>query len=278
MKYEELWRRLTSIYEAGEAKAIVRWVLEMRYGLTMADILFGKVEELTGDEQDEMEGIIQRLLGGEPVQYVLGATEFCGRMFGVGPGVLIPRPETEELCRWILESCFHTPPSILDIGTGSGCIAVTLACEIASARVCGWDVSPTALHITQQNAGRNGVSVMTRQCDVLKMPCDETHGLWDVIVSNPPYICQSEAKDMAPWVLNHEPEEALFVPDDDPLLFYRHIGHYAKAALNKDGMLYFEVNPLYVGDIEDCLRELGFSDIKIRRDQFDKERFIRACR
>lgn len=271
MTYETFWKPLAPIFGSSEAKAITRLIAEERCGLSLADLLIGK--EMNGVEQDHI-----RLLAGEPVQYVLGATEFCGRMFIVTPGVLIPRPETEELCRWIAESHYPTPPDILDIGTGSGCIMVTLATEIESASVEGWDISPVALNVAEQNAKRNHVNVMLRQQDILHVLNDELNERWDIIVSNPPYVCTCEADDMKPWVLNHEPETALFVPDSDPLLFYRHISHYAMTALRDGGLLFYEINPLYCQQVVDLILGLGFCDIEVRIDQFGKNRFIKACK
>ena len=176
MGYEELWRRLTPLYDAGEAKAIVRLVLDECYGLSWADVLGGKVSELSANDQTELEKIMLRLEKGEPVQYVIGVADFCGRQFHVEPGVLIPRPETEELCRWILASDKHGQtrtvreiPSqegqsplceILDIGTGSGCIAITLALELPDAKVTAWDISDDALRIASANAKALGASVI----------------------------------------------------------------------------------------------------------------------
>ena len=168
MNYETLWQRLTDIYETGEAKAIVRLVLEVRFGLTMTDILCDKIDKLTIEEQKDLKYIIQRLETGEPVQYVLGEADFGGRTFHVEPGVLIPRPETYELCEWSL------PPTlskwkghILDIGTGSGCIACTLAAEIPNAEVTAWDISDDALRIAAENAKRANVHVSFEKVDVL---------------------------------------------------------------------------------------------------------------
>lgn len=285
MNYETLWQRLTDIYETGEAKAIVRLVLEVCFGLTMTDILCGKIEKLTAEEQKDLNHIIQRLETGEPVQYVLGEAEFGGRTFHVEPGVLIPRPETYELCQWIMkerrgkkEEGRNT--SILDIGTGSGCIACTLAAELADAEVTAWDISDDALRIATENAKRTNVHVSFEKVDVLNTSLLNRErpatGL-DIIVSNPPYICNKERATMERNVLEHEPELALFVPDDDPLLFYRTIARLAAKALNPSGALYFEINPLYVSEMQQMLSEEGFSHTEIRNDQFGKQRFTKSC-
>lgn len=285
MNYETLWQRLTDIYETGEAKAIVRLVLEVRFGLTMTDILCGKIEKLTTVEQKDLNHIIQRLETGEPVQYVLGEAEFGGRTFHVEPGVLIPRPETYELCQWIMEKRRGKNEqgrntSILDIGTGSGCIACTLAAELADAEVTAWDISDDALRIATENAKHTNVHVSFEKVDVLNTSLlnreSPATGL-DIIVSNPPYICKKERATMERNVLEHEPELALFVPDDDPLLFYRTIARFAAKAFNPGGALYFEINPLYVSEMQQMLSEEGFSHTEIRNDQFGKQRFTKSC-
>jgi release factor glutamine methyltransferase len=214
------------------------------------------------------------------VQYVLGEAEFCGRLFHVAPGVLIPRPETQELCQWMIATLrsYPTPLSILDIGTGSGCIACTLAAEIPEADVTAWDISETALAIARENAKRTNVHVMFRQVDALQLPANPvppaTH--YDLIVSNPPYICERERTAMAPNVLDHEPPLALFVPDDDPLLFYRAIADYARKSLKPGGSLFFEINPLYTQELQALLRAMSYQTIETRNDQFGKPRMIRA--
>lgn len=271
MTYEEFWKPLTAIYEAGEAKAIARLVMEVRFGLSITDV----VCEKTGDDA-EMQALQQRLLTGEPVQYILGEAEFGGRTFHVEPGVLIPRPETYELCQWSLPL---TPAKwkgrILDIGTGSGCIACTLAAEIPNAEVSAWDISDIALRIAAENAKRTNALVSFEKVDVLNL--SPLTSRFDIIVSNPPYICKKERATMERNVLEHEPELALFVPDDDPLLFYRAIAHYAAKALKPDGALYFEINPLYVNEMQQMLGEEGFSHTEIRNDQFGKQRFTKSC-
>ena len=269
MTYEELWHRLIPLYDAGEAKAIVRWVLDVRFGLSRTDILCGKVTELSAHDQTELEKIMQRLEKGEPVQYIIGVADFFGRQFHVAPGVLIPRPETEELCRWILASDKHgltrtvreiphqSDANILDIGTGSGCIAITLALELPDAQVTAWDISDDALRIASKNAKQLGADVVFVKQDVLNISLTShlspltSH--YDLIVSNPPYICEKEKSAMECNVLDHEPHLALFVPDDDPLLFYRAIAQYAVVALKPHGSLFFEVNPLYADDLAQML-------------------------
>ena len=285
MTYNELWRQLTQVYDDYEAKAIARMVYEVRFGLMPSDLFIGKDTQLSTDDQKLLAEITQRLLTGEPVQYVLGEAEFGGRTFHVEPGVLIPRPETYELCQWIMEERRGKKEegrntSILDIGTGSGCIACTLAAELADAEVTAWDISDDALRIATENAKRTDVHVSFEKVDVLNTSLLNRErpatGL-DIIVSNPPYICNKERATMERNVLEHEPELALFVPDDDPLLFYRTIARFAAKALNPSGALYFEINPLYVSEMQQMLSEEGFSHTEIRNDQFGKQRFTKSC-
>ena len=275
MTYKAFWQPLTGTYPESEARWIGRLVFEKKYGLSYADLLLER-EKLI-DEQ-ELQALQKRLLDGEPVQYVLGEADFGPRTFMVTPSVLIPRPETYELCQWVMESRLQNAQSILDIGTGSGCIAITLAKEFMQARVEAWDISAKALVIARQNAQRHQASITFKEHDIFHIPCDATHGQWDIIVSNPPYVCQNEAIEMAPWVLNHEPSTALFVPDNDPLLFYRQIGNYAAAALSENGRLFFEANPPYIGLLKSLLTSLGFNNVLTRDDLSGKTRFISACK
>ena len=287
MDYETLWRRLTPLYDIGEAKALIRWVLEVRFGLSMADILCGKVNELSADDQKELNTIIQRLEKGEPVQYIIGVADFCGRQFHVAPGVLIPRPETEELCQWIVqETGVRSQESgdyhILDIGTGSGCIAITLAMEMPEAKVTAWDISDEALGIAQENAQVLGAEIIFEHQDILNIPPDSClltpDSCYDLIVSNPPYIQPKESDGMAKNVLDYEPHQALFTPDDQPIIFYQRIGDFAWQHLKTGGALYFELNPLTAHEVSDYLHQLGFSEIEIRQDQFGKQRFLKATK
>ena len=292
--YRELCRCLAERYGLDEARAIVRWVLGERFGLSMADILCDKVTELSADDRTDLEKMMLRLENGEPVQYVLGSTTFCGRQFFVNESVLIPRPETEELCRWMVEERGlrneEREVRILDIGTGSGCIAITLAAEMPDAQVSAWDISEQALAVARKNADSIGVKVNFEQVDVLNLqfPINNstlnsqlsttTYHLSPItcIVSNPPYICDNEKIAMKPHVLEHEPHVALFVPDDDPLLFYRAIADFAIQSLKPDGWLYFEVNSLYIKELKTMLAKKGFENIEVKIDQFGKERMTRA--
>ena len=272
MTYEQLWHRLTPIYEAGEAKAIVRNVLEMQFHLSFADILCGKVTELSADNQAELEKIMVRLEKSEPMQYVLGTAFFYGRPFHVDPGVLIPRPETTELCQWIIEA--PKEGSILDIGTGSGCIAITLAIELPQSHVSAWDISEEALTIAKANASTLNAHVNFEKQDALAPHIDERK--WDIIVSNPPYIEPKERREMERNVLEYEPTIALFAPENNPIAFYQSIGNYAAQTLLPGGLLYFELNPLTANAVGSYLESIGFKDIEYREDQFHKQRFLKA--
>ena len=324
--YQQLWQSLTPLYDAGEAQAIVRTVLDVKYGMTLTDIICGKVNELSADEERKLEEIIIRLQKGEPVQYVLGEADFAGRTFHVEPGVLIPRPETAELCQWIEkdmieksivssedspeDSSGNSPQAtddaklILDICTGSGCIAITLGLNIPNSEVTGWDISEDALRIAQGNVEMmKAGNVRIEHQDALALPkAAETDNekmkgnddkevvkpkgeaktpstqKWDLIVSNPPYICEKEKADMEKNVLEHEPSLALFVPDEDPLKFYRAIAEYASSALKSGGALYFEINPIYEKETREMLLKLDFKDIETKEDAFGKKRMMRAMK
>lgn len=288
MSYHQIIQRLAPIYGIGEARAIVRLVLDHLFGMSLTDIMLGKVNELSREDTLQLEKIIVRLENNEPVQYILGYQEFCGHTFHVAPGVLIPRPETELLVEHA-NTMAHTIPAssqgaILDIGTGSGCIAISIALANPSASVHAWDISLDALNIAQQNAKNLGANVAFHQVDALTLDSDNSNidaetstTSYSLIVSNPPYICQKEANEMERNVLDHEPHNALFVPDEDPLLFYRAIGRFAYTALNTEGCLLFEVNRAYASDVATLLKTLGFRETNIIKDQFDNDRIV-TCR
>ena len=286
MTYTSLWHRLTGVYPATEAQAVVRMLLEELAGLSLADLYAGGIDRLGDAQRQQIERAMARLEEGEPIQYVLGRACFCGRSFAVAPGVLIPRPETEELCRLIMNTHPSESLNILDIGTGSGCIAITLALEMPDAEVEAVDISPEALAIAEANAARFGAKVLFHQYDILS---EDSPPLWrgrgwvapstpkyDIIVSNPPYICERERADMERNVLDYEPHTALFVPDDDPLLFYRTIGQKALAMLVPGGILCFEINPLYCDQLIELLRSQGYCEVEAVSDSFGKRRFVKA--
>ena len=341
--YQQLWQSLTPLYDAGEAQAIVRTVLDVKYGMTLTDIICGKVNELSADESIKLEEIVCRLQKGEPVQYVLGQADFAGRTFHVEPGVLIPRPETAELCQWIVETqnenwekeevivrkefnispdvafkdvnmfeakgwlkrqylrlrflvkMLHiykktrytklaSPrPRIIDLCTGSGCIAITLSLDIPNSEVLGIDISDSACNVATKNAKQLASKAIFKNVDIFDLleMCKtngKEHFKADIIVSNPPYICEKEKAEMEKNVLEHEPAIALFVPDEDPLKFYRAIAEFASTELRSLGMLYFEINPLYEKETREMLEGFGFKDIETKEDSFGKKRMMRAMK
>lgn len=298
MTYHDICQRLTPLYGQQEAKAMTRMLLEDLFSLSFADILCGATEHLSDADTLRLQQSVARLLDAEPLQYVTGTAFFCGHPFHVAPGVLIPRPETE----WIVDTAVNlvtsSAPRILDIGTGSGCIAISISLALAD-RHChteAWDISEDALRIATDNAERLGAEVEFRRRDALRLEEEKseemrlekekggavvTSGLdaaesWDIIVSNPPYICNREAADMHANVLRHEPHLALFVPDTDPLLFYRAIACYAMRNLRKGGWLLFECNTLYAHDTAQMASDMGFATSVVEDDCFGKPRFVKA--
>ena len=285
MSYEQFWQSLTARYETGEARAVARMVLEVGFGMSMAQLLCDGLSNLSEAELLRLSEMQQRLLKGEPVQYVLGVADFGPHQLQVATGVLIPRPETYELCEEIVKDfskSSHSPLRILDLGTGSGCIACTLAAELPVAEMTACDISAEALAIAKENARKLDVSVRFVQGDMLALDHSEELAperikiSWDVIVSNPPYICMEEAALMEPHVLEHEPHQALFVPDDDPLLFYRAIADYATKTLRHGGTLYLELNAHHAEDCQQLFIQNGFADVRLMEDQFGKLRFLKA--
>lgn len=274
---------------------MTRMLLEDLFSLSFADILCGATEHLSDADTLRLQQSVARLLDTEPLQYVTGKAFFCGHPFHVAPGVLIPRPETE----WIVDTAVNlvtsSAPRILDIGTGSGCIATSISLALAD-RHChteAWDISEDALRIAADNAERLGAEVKFRRHDALRLeedfPAEENQGgaealsdtnaaaeSWNIIVSNPPYICNREAADMHANVLRHEPHLALFVPDTDPLLFYRAIARYAMRSLRKGGWLLFECNMLYAHDTAQMASDMGFATSVVEDDCFGKPRFVKV--
>lgn len=270
--YHNMLQRLRNIYDEDEARAVAFLVLEDAFGVSRTDVYADKVKDFSPQESVLLENIVQRLLNGEPIQYILGHARFCGRDFRVTPHTLIPRPETEELVG-IIEHRFQ-PASILDVGTGSGCIAVSLKLSFPDAYVEAWDISSEALAVAQDNARSLGADVVFRKVDALvsDVPQFAPRVGKCILVSNPPYVCQSEAKDMEARVLEHEPHKALFVPDDDPLLFYRALcsiardGNFAAVAL--------ETNRAYADNVAALFLNEGFSRADVLCDQFGNKRFV----
>lgn len=295
MTYHDICQRLTPLYGPQEAKAMTRMLLEDLFSLSFADILCGATEHLSDADTLRLQQSVARLLDAEPLQYVTGTAFFCGHPFHVAPGVLIPRPETEWIVDTAVNLVMSSAPRILDIGTGSGCIATSISLALAD-RHChteAWDISEDALRIAADNAERLGADVKFCRRDALRLeedfPAEENQGgaealsdtnaaaeSWDVIVSNPPYICNREAADMHANVLRHEPHLALFVPDTDPLLFYRAIARYAMRSLRKGGWLLFECNTLYAHDTAQMALDMGFVTSVVEDDCFGKPRFVKA--
>lgn len=266
--------RLQPYYTAEEISALSRIVCCDLLGQAPTDYYLGKDIVLSPKKEQELEDILQRLSRFEPLQYIEGRTLFLGREFWVAPGVLIPRPETEELVELMLKE-IPADARILDVGTGSGCIAISLAKELPDALVTAWDVSPEALSVARANARKLQADVRFVECDVLACQVDEV-GLYDVIVSNPPYVTEAEKADMEPNVLQWEPSLALFVPDDDPLRFYRRIAVLGRDMLADGGRLYFEINRAYGREMVEMLRTMGYVGVRVEKDLSQNDRFVIA--
>lgn len=266
--------RLQPYYTAEEVSALSRIVCCDLLGQAPTDYYLGKDIALSPKKEQELEDILQRLSRFEPLQYIEGRTLFLGREFWVAPGVLIPRPETEELVELMLKE-IPADARILDVGTGSGCIAISLAKELPDALVTAWDVSPEALSVARVNARKLQANVRFVECDVLACQVDEV-GLYDVIVSNPPYVTEAEKADMEPNVLQWEPSLALFVPDDDPLRFYRRIAVLGRDMLADGGRLYFEINRAYGREMVEMLRTMGYVRVRVKKDLSQNDRFVIA--
>ncbi len=261
------------MYDNEEARSISFLVFEDLSNVTKADILSKSNLTIENEDLIKLENCLQRLLSGEPVQYILGSAYFLGRRFFVNDQVLIPRQETEELVQWILHSR-EERNSILDIGTGTGIIPISLMLADGSISATGWDISNASLAIAKKNSQKFQVDVDFLSVDVLQ-PL-EIKKKYDIIISNPPYITESEKTGMPLNVLEFEPEIALFVPNNDPLLFYRRISKIAKESLENGGLLFFEINERFGREVYELLEESGFSKIELREDLNGKDRMIRA--
>ena len=264
-------QQLQAKYGSGEGRALYELVLGQRFGLSRTDVLLGKDTILSAKDKAELQIIVDRIIKGEPVQYVLGCEEFCGRTFLVNPDVLIPRPETQLLVELVKQNVAEGN-TVLDVGTGSGCIAITLA--LAGYKVTALDVSEGALAVAKQNAERLSAEVEFLKQDIQDFSVEGRR--WEAFVSNPPYICEKEASTMDENVLDHEPHLALFVPDDDPLLFYRTIAKFGWEHLADEGQIFFEVNSAYAKQVEELFCGMGYKETRIMKDQYDKERFVCA--
>lgn len=257
---------LYPIYSEEESRELAYWILEYTTGMTRTEILFSNQKK----EIPNLPEILDRLRKHIPIQYIFGHTDWMGLRLKVTPATLIPRPETAELVEWILSTCDNNMPlRIVDIGTGSGCIAIALKKKCPIWQVQGIDISSDALQVASENATHNGVEVEWNQADILSPATKNLFAFYDIIVSNPPYICNREKADMDARVLDHEPHSALFVPDDDPLLFYRRI-----ASLRSAQSIYFEINEAYGQEVCDMLEELGYTDIQLKNDIYGKARMV----
>lgn len=277
--FETLVSQITT-YEKAEAKEIVFWLLEHYLNLRKIDIISDK----TIDNQSSINwnSIIERLNAHEPIQYVLGETTFYGRRFLVDKSVLIPRPETEELVSYVIkqqgieESRYQDKLSILDIGTGSGCIAISLAAELPNSEVSAFDISEKALTTAQKNAELNSVKVNFQKVDILRFldKNERIDSTFSIIVSNPPYVTKSESSEMRKNVLDFEPHLALFVEDDDPLIFYEAIAKFASKHLQNNGLLATEINETLGESTAKIFKKYGFTEVKIIKDIHKKDRFV----
>lgn len=266
---------LQNLYDRSELDVISKALCMELLGVGESD--YWLKSELPSDKaRDELlDSALERLAKGEPLQYVLGTAPFLGMDFKVGPGVLIPRPETAQLVEWVESICTGRRGRMLDIGTGSGCIAVSLAVRLRSWEVDAWDISPVALETASYNAKANDADVSFSLHDILNEQGSDCE--YDVIVSNPPYVLDRERQEMQKTVLDYEPSLALFVPDNDPLVFYRSIARFGQNALKCGGRLFFEINPITADALAGSLDGMGYADIEIKNDIFGKRRMMGAC-
>jgi release factor glutamine methyltransferase len=279
--FDNLLKQIT-VYERQEAKEIVFWLMEFYLNLKKIDVLSDKFTD--NQVVIDWKSIIERLNTHEPIQYILGETAFYGRKFLVNDSVLIPRPETEELVKLIVdEQKKHQSPiinnqfQILDIGTGSGCIAISLAKELPDFQVFAYDISEKALETAQKNAELNNTKVIFEKKDILKYPTSNIqHPTFDIIVSNPPYVTKQEIKRMQKNVLNFEPHLALFVEDTEPLIFYEAIANFAFNNLTTNGLVAVEINEALAYETANVFIKKGFSKVEIIKDIHQKNRFVSA--
>jgi len=266
---------LQGLYPDTEIKSFSNLIIEKVSGFSRTEIIVNKNTLFSVEQRHVIENFIEKLKEYVPIQYILGETEFFGLPFHVNESVLIPRPETEELVDWIRnENDRNANPGILDIGTGSGCIAISLKHEFINATVDAFDISEKALETAQSNATLNKLEVTFSKVDILNTP--ELEQKWDIIVSNPPYVTELEKSEISPNVLDYEPHLALFVPDNDPLLFYRCIAIFAQQHLKPRGKLYFEINRQFGKATVDLLTAMGFGNVELRKDISGNDRMVRG--
>ena len=273
---QKIKEELGSYYSEGEVTALTRIIATEVLGIASITYYLKDNVIFTPEEEAMLSSTIERLKKQEPIQYILGYSDFCGLRFKVTPATLIPRPETSELVEWIAADYDKKIVNILDIGTGSGCIAISLAHKIPQSCVTAWDISPDALAVATENSKANNTEVEFAQVDILShQPGGEE---FDIIVSNPPYIKENEKSAMHSNVLDWEPHTALFVPDNDPLLFYRTIAQKGLALLKPGGALYFEINRAHGKETMEMLAALGYTDIELRKDFADNDRMVKAIK
>jgi release factor glutamine methyltransferase len=278
-----LLNKLQNLYAPGEASQITDWVMEAVTGAAKTERMMYKHTGLSDIEEKRLINFTERLLNNEPVQYVLNEAWFFGMRLYVDSNVLIPRPETEELVEWIITEIKEQNKvkteaatiNILDIGTGSGCIAITLKKKLPEAAVWACDISHAAIAVAQKNATAQSTKINFLTVDILDAGYWEQLPNFDIIVSNPPYIPDRDKKMMAANVLKHEPHLALFVPDDDALKFYKAIALFSKKKLKKDGFLYFEIHEDYGAALNNLLKEQGFSST-LKKDMQQKDRMVKS--
>lgn len=274
MMYRDFWRKLTAIYDEREARAIASLVYEEWFGQNRTDICMGEDARMSDEQNGEAEKILGRLLRNEPVQYVLGYAYFGESRYVVKPGVLIPRPETAALVAWMVAD-MTDEKRLLDCCCGSGCVALEMKGAFPEMQVSAYDISDVAIEVSRENARLLGRDINVFAMDALN-PAPATEK-YDVIVSNPPYVCDHERAGMRRNVLDYEPPTALFVPDEDPIKFYTAIARYATQALTDGGRLYFEINPLFVDDMKAMLSGFGFVDVTVNTDCGYENRLMRAA-
>ena len=272
---EQLRSGLAGVAEPQEVQAMIRIICEDIFNYDQVDVALRQESELPDFAQERVTEIIARLRRHEPLQYIVGSARFHGHRFKVTPAVLIPRPETEQLIDMIIDENSASDLRVLDMGTGSGCIAISLARALRFAQVDALDVSRDALAVARENAAALKVKVRFFESDMLS---PQPPARYDIIVSNPPYVCWSERESMERNVLDYEPGQALFVPDNDPLLFYKAIAAYAAASLEQGGRLYLEINQRFGNEIKRLLEDHGFDEVRIIEDSYGKTRFAAAVK
>lgn len=269
-------KELKDHYPPTEIEGLIRFLFDMWKQYRTTDLLQKKDDVLTDDDRFYIASVVNRLKRHEPIQYILGETEFFGLPFYVTPEVLIPRPETEELVDWILKTTTCPNAVIMDMGTGSGCIAISLKKHLTGATITGCDISEKALHVARENAMRNKTAIGLIQLDMLKPAVKELFPPTDLIVSNPPYVTEKEKIRMKENVINFEPHSALFVPDNDPMKFYRALIAFGKQHLKDGGRQFWEINESYGNECISLMKQHGFINIELRRDINGKDRMISA--